>query len=59
MPEPDPGEDFRNNWAFIYWTLVKNQTLCFFWMQNCPNMGVCIVRTIYNIFALALEDKCH
>ena len=26
-------------------------------MQNCPNIGVCIVRTISNIFALALEKR--
>ena len=51
-PEQDQGPNFRKNW-----TLVKNQTLCFFWMQNCPNIGVCIVRFISNIFALALEKK--
>ena len=26
-------------------------------MQNRPNIGVCIVRTISNIFALALEKR--
>ena len=37
--------------------LWKNQTLCFFWMQNRPNIGVYIVRTISNIFALALKKR--
>ena len=57
-PEPDPGSNFRKNWVFIYSTLVKNQTLCFFWLQNRPNIGVSIVCTISNIFVLALEKRC-
>ena len=28
-----------------------------FWIQSCPNIGIYIVRTISNIFALALEKK--
>ena len=43
-PEPDPGPNFRENWA-----------LYFFWMQNRPNVGVCIMRTISNIFFSAGE----
>ena len=53
--EPGPGPNYRKNLALIYWTPEKKQTLCFFWMQNRPNIGVCIVRNISNIFALALE----
>ena len=56
-PEPNPSPNFRKNWTLIYWTLVKNQTLCFFWMQNRPNIGIYTVPTISKIFALALEKK--
>ena len=28
--ESDRGSNFRENWALIYWSLVRNQTLCFF-----------------------------
>ena len=45
-PEPDESSDFRKNCAFNYGTFVKYQILCFFWMQNRHNIGVCIVRTI-------------
>ena len=57
MPKPDPGPNFRKNWTLIYWTLVKKQSLCFFWMQNRPNIGVSIVRAISNVFALALKKR--
>ena len=55
--EPEQGPNFRKNWALIYWTLEEKRALCFFWMQTRPNIGVCIVRTISNIFALALEKR--
>ena len=56
-PEPNLSPNFRKNWTFICWTLVKDESLCFFWMQNRPNVGVYIVRTISDIFSLALEKK--
>ena len=55
--EPEQGPKFRKNWALIYWTLQEKQALCFFWMQNRLNIGVCMVRAISNIFALALEKR--
>ena len=42
-PKQDQGPNFRKTMAIIHWILVKNQTLCFFWMQNRPNLGVYIV----------------
>ena len=56
-PKQDQGPNFRKTMAIIHWILVKNQTLCFFWMQNRPNLGVCIVHTVSNIFALVMEKR--
>ena len=53
----DPSPEFRKNWPLIYWTPVKNQTLCFFWMQNRPSTCAYIVRITTNIFALARRRK--
>ena len=58
MPEPGPGPNVRKILGLICSTLVKNQTLCFSWMRNCPNIGAFIVRTVSNIFASALEKRC-
>ena len=29
---------------------LKNQTLCNFWMQSCPNVSVCIMRNLTFLF---------
>ena len=36
-------ETLAKKWALIYWTLVKNQTQCFFWVQNRPNILLCVL----------------
>ena len=56
-PEPHPGPDFSKKMGPNLLTLVKNQTLCFFWMQKPLNIGVCIVHAISNILALALKKR--
>ena len=36
-------ETLAKKWALIYWTLVKNQTQCFFWVQNRLNILLCVL----------------
>ena len=60
-PELVPGRDLRRNRALIYWTLVKNQTLCFFWKQEKRHSVVFIVnfQHIQDINTLFNIDMCH
>ena len=56
-PEPDLGPKFRKKLDPRLLDPSENPDKCFFWLQNHPNIGVCIVRTISNIFALAMEKR--